>query len=38
MRLRLATTRDLHRLTEITTTSLVDDQTYDYVAAAERVP
>jgi hypothetical protein len=31
MRLRLATTRDLHRLTEITTTSLIDDPTYDYM-------
>jgi hypothetical protein len=31
MRVRLATTRDLHRLTEITTTSLVDDPTYDYL-------
>jgi hypothetical protein len=31
MRVRLATTRDLHRLTEITTSSLIDDPTYDYL-------
>ncbi|PMD56197.1 uncharacterized protein K444DRAFT_665856 [Hyaloscypha bicolor E] len=32
MRVRVATTRDLHRLTEITTTSLIDDPTYDYLS------
>ena len=31
MRVRLATTRDMHRLTEITTSSLIDDPTYDYL-------
>ena len=31
IRLRPATTRDLHRVTEITTTSLIDDLTYDYM-------
>ncbi|KAE8451782.1 hypothetical protein EG329_002622 [Mollisiaceae sp. DMI_Dod_QoI] len=28
---KVATTRDLHRLTEITTGSLIDDPTYDYL-------
>lgn len=37
MRLRLATTRDLHRLTEITTTSLIDDPTYDYMWPKRKV-
>lgn len=36
-RLRLATTRDLHRLTEITTTSLIDDPTYDYMWPKRKV-
>lgn len=36
MRLRIATTRDLHRLTEITTTSLIDDPTYDYLSPRRR--
>ena len=31
MHLRLATTRDITRLTQITTTSLVDDKTYDFM-------
>ena len=31
MHIRLATTRDLHRLTQITVTSLVDDPAFDYV-------
>lgn len=30
MHVRLATTRDLHRLAQITTTSLMDDPTFDY--------
>lgn len=30
MFVRLATTRDLHRLAQITTTSLMDDPTFDY--------
>ena len=31
MHIRLATTRDLHRLTQITVTSLVDDPAFDYM-------
>ena len=33
MHIRLATTRDLHRLTQITVDSLVDDPAFDYVWA-----
>lgn len=31
MHIRLATTRDLHRLAQITVTSLVDDPAFDYM-------
>ena len=31
MHIRLATTRDLHRLAQITVTSLVDDPAFDYL-------
>lgn len=36
MHLRPATTRDLHRLTEITVTSLRDDPTFDYMWRYEK--